>query len=94
MPNFSTHCSSTTYSNGDKYEGQINVATGLRHGRGIYTSASGFVYNGEYKDGVRHGAGDYKLQTGAIYSGKFENGNIVSGSFVFPNGDKYEGTIT
>lgn len=48
------------------------------HGRGVYKSKSGSIYEGEYMDGKKHGAGVYLSKGGNEYEGIWENDKKVS----------------
>lgn len=66
------------YSNGDIYEGNV-VSAGKekgfhKSGKGVYTWASGAVYDGYYKKNVKHGKGTYITASKVKFEGRFENG--------------------
>lgn len=64
--------STTTYDNGDKYEGKVN--NGMRNGIGIYYYSSGAKYIGEFLDDKKHGFGCYIKADGKTQStGRWEN---------------------
>ena len=47
----------------------------MKHGRGIYTFATGAKYIGEYYHGTKEGEGQLQNKDGAIvYKGSFKNG--------------------
>lgn len=78
-----------TYTNGDKYEG--DVAAGKRNGRGIYTEASGGTFTGTWKDDLLAGMGTYKGEDGT-YDGEWEESlKSGKGTFVWASGDRYTG---
>jgi len=54
-----------SYSNGDRFKGQI--AEGTRNGLGVYYWGSGSFYAGEWKDGNRNGFGIYIVQDIEVY---------------------------
>eukprot|EP01114_Cavostelium_apophysatum_P020237 TRINITY_DN6731_c0_g1_i1.p1 TRINITY_DN6731_c0_g1~~TRINITY_DN6731_c0_g1_i1.p1 ORF type:complete len:643 (-),score=182.41 TRINITY_DN6731_c0_g1_i1:465-2393(-) len=79
------------YSSGDVYEGEFD-ADGLRHGSGVYTTASGDQYVGQFRKGLRDGHGVYTTKEGSRYEGDFKNGKPHGkGVYVFENGDVYSG---
>ncbi len=61
-----------TWKNGDRYEGEWNMA--LKHGTGTDIFITGDSYTGEYKDGKPHGKGQHTWSNGAIYVGDFKDG--------------------
>lgn len=64
---------------------------GIRHGKGVYISANGDKFEGQYENGIKTGAGVYNFKNGSRLEGKFDQGSIVVGSFTFANGDSYQG---
>ena len=79
-----------TYSNGDKYDGEIN--DGKRNGHGIYTFAHGDRYEGEFKEGHFSGHGIYTFADGRRYEGEWKDDKKNGqGIFTWPDGDRYEG---
>ena len=42
-------------------------------GRGIFTKADGFKYDGEWKDDVRVGMGKYVYPSGGVYDGEWQD---------------------
>lgn len=81
---------STTFENGDQYEGQFGE--GRAHGRGVLSLRSGGKYVGEFRNGKKHGKGTFSIPNGETYSGEFAEGNIVGkGVYSFPDGKKYIG---
>ena len=59
------------YKNGKPNESYVgSYSQGKRHGKGIYTWASGGKYDGEYKDGKMHGKGIYTWANGSKYDGE------------------------
>ncbi len=79
---------------GDKYHGEVDVATGQWHGLGklVYAS-SGDVFEGQWLSGKRHGKGKVVNAAGAIvYEGDYQN-HLRHGFGVanHSSGDKYEG---
>ena len=43
------------------------------NGQGVYSSADGSIYEGEYKDGEKNGHGVYKNASGGFYEGEYKN---------------------
>ena len=79
-----------SYSNGDRYQGQIH--DGKRHGRGVYTWPNGDRYEGDFVKNKRTGRGVFTWPNGKRYEGEFVNGwRTGRGVFTWPNGDRYEG---
>lgn len=50
----------------------------LPDGRGVYTSTSGWIYEGEFEAGTITGRGTVQLADGTISSGLFEDGQQIS----------------
>ena len=44
------------------------------NGKGKYTTPSGGVYEGEWKDGKMHGNGKYTYENGDTYEGEWREG--------------------
>ena len=64
----------------------------MREGRGIVRSASGNVYEGEYKVGMREGRGIFRYASGAVYEGEFKADKMEGrGIFRSADGNVYEG---
>tara|TARA_Y100001936_G_scaffold24480_1_gene22374 strand:- start:164 stop:838 length:675 start_codon:yes stop_codon:yes gene_type:complete len=85
-PGFITH----TWSNGDKYEGQMLQEK--MHGRGIFTCAQGYVYTGEFKYGKPNGLGKLVYDNGDEYEGSFRDDMLHGqGKYSYANGDVYRG---
>ena len=62
-----------TYSNGDKYVGDIK--NGMRHGVGTYYWIShGETYKGKWKKDQPHGKGFQTFKDGTTYEGNWKNG--------------------
>jgi hypothetical protein len=64
-----------TYSNGDKYIG--NLRDGLKSGSGKYTWQSGASYDGEWENDLMEGQGTYKYGSGSagyMLTGTFKKG--------------------
>mgnify|MGYP002385359191 CR=1 FL=1 len=39
-------------------------------GRGVFVSATGHQYDGQWHNDKRHGQGEYRLSDGIVYSGE------------------------
>ena len=62
-----------TYSNGDRYVGDIK--NGMRHGFGTYYwTNEGVSYKGKWKKDEAHGQGIFTYSDGGTYEGKFKMG--------------------
>ena len=57
--------------NGDVYEGNFD---GVFEGQGVFTSHSGWIYKGEFKNGQPDGEGVLTAQNGKVYTGTFKQG--------------------
>ena len=67
----------------------------LRDGDGIFLTAAGDRYEGEWLAGQRSGKGMYTAANGDKYSGQWK-GDMADGKgkFFWANGDKYVGNMT
>lgn len=65
------------------------------HGPGVYSYASGAVFDGAFSRGRRHGRGRYTYANGATYDGDWDAGKRTGrGVFTSANGDAtYDGTF-
>lgn len=77
------------YSDGGVYEGQFK--NGVWDGEGTVKWPSGSSYKGGFYSGKKHGIGLYRYNTGDLFEGEYSYGNMLKGTYVFPNGDKYVG---
>ena len=76
-----------TWANGTRYEGN-----GKTQGSGVFISASGSKYVGEFKNGMRHGKGVITKPSGDKYDGNWKDGKRHGhGVYVWSNGAHYEG---
>ena len=50
------------------------VLEGKKHGKGIYRSASGEIYDGQWENDKRHGKGKQIYAIGDVYIGTFKSG--------------------
>jgi hypothetical protein len=81
-----------TYSNGEKYVGQI--MNHKKQGKGTYTYSNGDTYEGEWDDDLRHGHGILKMKNRAdgIYEAAwYKDKKQGHGVHNQPNGKKYDG---
>ena len=79
----------------DRYIGQVNPDTGLRHGQGVYKYKNPyFQYEGEFVDGVKHGKGKLIFSDGGFIEGNFENNQIMGeGMRQWGDGSQYIGNF-
>jgi hypothetical protein len=79
------------WDDGSEYTGE--KMHGRRHGQGVYKSAFGDVYEGEFKDDQYHGHGMLVFQSKATYNGQWFNGmRHGQGIYIYPDGKtKYSG---
>lgn len=64
----------------------------MKHGKGVFTWASGNIYKGEYFEDERHGNGQMLWTDGSIYEGEWVKGiQHGMGRIVFPDGTFKEG---
>ena len=62
----------------DRYVGDIDPVTKLRHGQGTYTYTNPyFQYQGTFVNGTKTGEGVLLMRDGGKYAGQFENGEIM-----------------
>ena len=82
----------TTYTNGDKYVGEVN-AKGEKHGKGKYRFANGDEYQGEFQNDFYHGKGVLTKVNGDRYEGDFSH-DLYHGYGVskYASGDCYQGS--
>ena len=79
-----------TWSNGDRYEGQLQG--GLMHGMGILISSNGDRYTGQFRFGKMNGQGKMVFGNGDTYAGEFsDNAMGGKGSYNYSNGDRFVG---
>ena len=73
-----------------KYEG--NFKNNKRHGRGIYTSYSGFIYDGEWDQNFMTGKATINYDNGDFYEGKVQDGKRHGyGKYTTNCGSIYDG---
>jgi len=69
-----------------------DVHAGKFHGKGVYTYAEGWRYDGDFRDGVENGRGSIEMPDGSKYTGEVKDGELSGyGVMVFPDGNRYEG---
>lgn len=78
------HLQSLEYrSQKDRYVGDIDPVTKLRHGEGTYTYQENrfFQYQGSYENGVKQtnngNSSSFIMRDGSRYTGEFVNGEIT-----------------
>ena len=78
---------------GQAYEGEWR--SGLRHGRGVATSADGSRFSGIFAHGVRHGHGvETDAADGSVYDGAWREGlRHGPGAIDYPDGSRYDGAF-
>ena len=80
----------TDFYNGDKYVG--DVATGKRHGHGVYYYDSGDKYTGNWNQGKQEGHGVYVYANGDRYVGEWMQGkHHGEGTYYFKSGKIFQG---
>ena len=81
-----------TYSEAGEYNGFWE--NGKRHGEGVFNYTNGDVYSGWWRFGEKEGTGSYTYHNeGMKLYGEFASGQIIKGSWIFPNGQKYSGAF-
>ena len=79
-----------SYTNGDKYEGE--VINGVRNGYGTYFYHNGDKFEGFWKDNKKHGMGTLYYKDGNLYVGQWRNSEKDGiGTLYLRNGEKYHG---
>ena len=74
------------------YAAQLGCVNDCANGTGTFYFASGFRYEGEWKDGKRDGWGTLYDGSGVRYEGEWKDNKIDGrGTWYFSNGDRYEG---
>ena len=81
------------YPGGEVYEGDLR--SGVPHGVGTRTAASGRRYRGQFQHGLRHGAGRMVLASGENLQGHFlGRGNLAGeGTIALQGGGEMTGTF-
>ena len=86
------------FSDGSRYEGQVKECliggkkTMCFEGMGVYTSLTGYSYEGEFKDNKPNGQGLFSSPSGKHYQGGFKDGKLNGyGVMIYPDGSRYEG---
>jgi hypothetical protein len=76
-----------------RYTGEVDPATKLRSGQGIYQYPNGyFQYQGEWKDGKKNGFGALVMRDGSFYKGDWVMGEQTGqGKRVWEDGSSYIG---
>lgn len=85
----------------DRFVGDIDPVTKLRHGQGCYTYVEEnpfFQYQGSWNNGVKQtGPGEAStllMRDGTAYTGEFKNGEITgNGVKQWPDGKIYQGSF-
>ena len=79
----------------DRYVGDIDPVTKLRHGHGCYTYKNQyFQYQGTFENGKKNGEGVLLMRDGSKYAGMFENGEIMGeGTRTYDDGTEYVGNF-
>ena len=63
-----------------------------KHGKGVFTWASGNIYKGDYHEDERHGNGQMLWTDGSMYEGEWCRGiQHGIGRMIFPDGTTKEG---
>ena len=80
-------------NNKDRYVGEIDSTTKLRHGQGCYTySNPHFQFQGNWIDGIKDKQGTLIMRGSGFYSGEFVNGEINGkGTRTYDDGTTYVG---
>ena len=80
------------YTDGSKYEGEVERITHKPHGYGVFNHSNGDLYSGRFYMGEAHGKGIYRHRNGIVYEGNFiadrKNG---FGEENYGNGQIYKG---
>lgn len=76
-----------------RYKGEVEEASGKKHGFGMFTYDNGDVYEGYFVMNKKHGMGTYRYANGDVFAGSFEAGlKHGRGRYGFKaSGDVYEG---
>ena len=65
-----------TLSNGDQYQGELEINHKQKEGHGIYTWIHGDRFNGNWHQDKMCNFGVYNFSNGSIYEGEFFDGEI------------------
>jgi len=76
-----------------RYKGEVEQASGKKHGFGMFSYDNGDVYEGYFQKNKKHGMGTYRYANGDVFTGFFEAGlKHGRGRYSFGvSGDVYEG---
>ena len=58
---------------GSYYEGEWNIETNQRHGRGFHTRFDCSIYEGYWKNDMANGRGRLIYSNGDVYEGQWQN---------------------
>ncbi len=74
------------------YAAELGCVGDCANGTGTFYFASGFRYEGEWKDGIRYGQGTYYYSNGNRYEGEWKDGKRDGhGTYYFADGDHFKG---
>ena len=78
--------------NGANYDGEWNVETGMREGRGYQIWLDGSLYEGYWKNDKANGRGRLIHADGDVYEGDWKDDKAHGyGIYIHNDGKRYEG---
>jgi hypothetical protein len=80
------------YADGSTYDG-VWGADACREGEGTWTDTSGCQHIHVWSHDTRVGEGKEVYPNGVVLEGTWQDDKLISGVFVFPNGDRYVGDM-
>ncbi|GET93250.1 hypothetical protein, conserved [Leishmania tarentolae] len=86
-------CVHVVYKDGSTYDGLWDPEEACRQGQGTWTDTQGCKHTHEWQHGIRVGAGQEVYPNGVVLDGVWRAGEIVDCTYVFPNGDRYVGSL-
>ncbi|KAG5488576.1 hypothetical protein JIQ42_00184 [Leishmania sp. Namibia] len=81
------------YQDGSTYDGLWDPKGECRHGQGTWIDMQGCKHTHEWQCDVRVGAGREVYPNGVVLDGVWRAGELVEGTYIFPNGDRYVGSL-
>ncbi|CAG9583703.1 conserved hypothetical protein [Leishmania major strain Friedlin] len=81
------------YKDGSTYDGLWDPEEACRQGQGTWTDTQGCEHTHEWQHDIRVGAGQEVYPNGVVLHGVWRAGELVDGTYVFPNGDRHVGSL-
>ncbi|KAG5464004.1 hypothetical protein LSCM1_00183 [Leishmania martiniquensis] len=81
------------YEDGSTYDGFWDPEKACRHGEGTWIDTQGCKHTHEWQCDVRFGTGREVYPNGVVLDGVWQADELVDGTYIFPNGDRYVGSL-